>query len=54
MTGELNLVEGQAALGAPKTKVASASKGATIILRVVWGVERSAGVLLETLQAVPL
>lgn len=54
VAGKLDLVEGQAALGTPETKVARASKSAAVVLGVVGGVEGSAGVLLETLKAVPL
>jgi len=54
MAGKLDLVEGKTTLGTPKTKVASASESAAVVLRVVGGVEGSAGVLLETLEAVPL
>ena len=54
MAGKLDLVEGQAALRTPKTKVASASEGAAVVLGVVGGVEGSAGVLLKTLETVPL
>jgi hypothetical protein len=54
VASKLNLVEGQAALGAPKTKVTSASESAAVVLGVVGSVEGSAGVLLKTLKAVPL
>lgn len=54
MAGKLDLVESQAALAAPGAKVSSASESAAVVLRVVGGVEGSAGVGLETLEAVPL
>ena len=54
MAGKLNLVECETTLSTPKAKVSSASESAAVVLRVVGGVERSAGVLLETLEAVPL
>lgn len=54
MASKLNLVEGQAALMAPRTEIAGTSESTTVVLRVVWGVEGSAGVCLETLEAVPL
>lgn len=54
VASKLNLVECQAALGAPKTKVSSACESASIILWVVGSVEGSAGVFLQTLEAVPL
>jgi len=54
MAGKLDLVEGQAALGTPEAKVASAGESAAVVLGVVGGVEGSAGVLLKTLETVPL
>jgi len=54
VASKLNLVEGQAALAAPKAQVASASESAAVELGVVGSVERSAGVGLETLETVPL
>jgi len=54
MAGELDLVESQAALGAPESQVSGAGEGAAVVLGVVGGVEGDAGVGLETLEAVPL
>jgi hypothetical protein len=54
VAGKLDLVEGQAALAAPGAKVAGAGESAAVVLGVVGGVEGSAGVGLETLEAVPL
>lgn len=54
MAGKLNLVERETALSAPEAKVASTSKSAAVVLGVVGGVEGSARVGLETLEAVPL
>jgi hypothetical protein len=54
VAGKLDLVEGKTTLSPPEAKVASASESAAVVLGVVGGVEGSAGVLLETLEAVPL
>lgn len=54
MTGKLNLVEGQAALVAPGSKITGTSQSTTIVLGVVRGVEWSVGVRLESLKAIPL
>jgi hypothetical protein len=54
VAGELDLVERQAALGAPESQVAGAGEGAAVVLGMVGGVEGGAGVGLETLEAVPL
>lgn len=54
VAGKLDLVEGKTTLSPPKTKVASASESAAVVLGVVGSVEGSAGVLLETLETVPL
>lgn len=54
VAGKLNLVECETTLSTPKAKVAGTSESAAVVFGVVGGVEGSAGILLETLEAVPL
>ena len=54
MAGKLDLVECETTLASPKAKIAGASESAAVVLGVVRGVEGSARVGLETLEAVPL
>jgi hypothetical protein len=53
MAGKMSSVEGQTTLRGPNTLVTSASKCATVVLRVVRDVDVSARVLGEALDAVP-
>ena len=54
VAGKLDLVKCETTLTSPKTKVSSACESSTVVLGVVRGVEGSARVGLETLEAVPL
>lgn len=53
MTGKLHLIEGQAALIAPRADDAGSRESATVVFRVVGHIEVCVRVFLEALLAVP-